>query len=676
MHGSIRHPAADNPLRTRAELQEAVRQLIAPLRPHYSEGGARLRLGATGASYAPEVSQLEGFSRVLWGVAPLLAGQRGSELAADDRDWAERCVRGFRSGTDPAHPDYWGDFADYDQKMVETAAFGFALALAPEQLWEPLSEADKERVAAWLSSLSGHPVWDCNWLFFPVIVNLALRKLGLPWDEALVERNLDRIDAFYLGEGWYADGVGAHADYYVPFAFHYYGLFYSVLMGQEDPERSAKYRERAAAFALDFVHWFDADGAALPYGRSLSYRFSQAAFWGALAYAGVEALPWGVMKGLLLRHLRWWLRQPIFGPDGVLTIGYAYPNLVMAENYNAPGSPYWALKSFLPLALPQDHPFWSAEELALPALEAIRPQRPARLVLSRAAGGRHVAAFNAGHPGTNEHTHASAKYEKFVYSTVFGFSVPRAEWGLAQGAFDSMLALSERDNLYRVRRRNEESQVDGEFLYARWQPWHDVEIRTWLVAGLPWHMRIHRIESARPLDAAEGGFALRRDLADPQAEQGPGLAAASGAGGAVAIEALLAGGERSGELLQAQANTNVLHPRTFIPMLRSSHEPGIFWLASAVFGAPGEAVGADAGAGDGSSAAPKTAGAAGAELAGAGTAGAEAPAAEAAVAASGLRGGWRSLFAFEERQGSLRVQSLRSGRTLTIDLDTGGWSLA
>lgn len=33
----------------------------------------------------------------------------------------------------------------------------------------------------------------------------------------------------------------------------------------------------------------------------------------------------------------------------------------MAEGYNAPGSPYWGLKTFLLLAVAETHPFWRAE---------------------------------------------------------------------------------------------------------------------------------------------------------------------------------------------------------------------------------------------------------------------------------------------------------------------------
>ena len=50
-------------------------------------------------------------------------------------------------------------------------------------------------------------------------------------------------------------------------------------------DRCARFRERARIFAGDFICWFDADGAALPYGRSLSYRFGEAAFWAAYVFA-------------------------------------------------------------------------------------------------------------------------------------------------------------------------------------------------------------------------------------------------------------------------------------------------------------------------------------------------------------------------------------------------------
>ncbi|AIQ48531.1 hypothetical protein R70723_23395 [Paenibacillus sp. FSL R7-0273] len=580
MNSEQRAAIQDNPLVTRQDLALALEQLTAPLGPLYSPGGARLRAGRTGASYPSAVAEMEGFSRVLWGLVPLLMGGGSSPLL-------DTVLDGIRHGTDPAHDEYWGDVADYDQRLVEMAVFGFALAAVPEKIWTPLAPKEQKQLYSWLNQINAHPCYDCNWLFFNVLVNAGFKKLKLTYDEGQLETNLQRMDAFYLDEGWYSDGVNGHSDYYVPFAIHYYGLLYAKLMEQEDPERSALFKERARLFAPAFISWFAPDGSALPYGRSLAYRFAQSAFWSAYAYAEVEGdFPAGVVKGLVLRNLRWWFSQEIVDRDGVLTIGYTYPNLVMAENYNAPGSPYWALKTFLPLAFSEEHPFWKAEELPLPELPAVSVQQPAHLVMVREAG--HVAAFNSGHLYTNEHTHTSAKYEKFVYSTGFGFSVPRAEWGLSQGAFDSMLALSEGgDNLYRVRRRNLKSEITDNVLHSVWKPWSDVEVRTWIIAGLPWHIRVHRIAAGRALDIAEGGFALGQE-----AERGqfisPTGAAACTAWGATAIKGLLGYSKVQGkaELIMPNANTNLLRPRTVLPTLTASLEPGVHWLVSAVYGDP------------------------------------------------------------------------------------------
>ena len=575
-------PIKHNPLETLQDVRDAFQQLCAPLLPYYSEGKAHLELGYHSAGFTDECAEMEGFSRVLWGLAPFTAGGGDSELWDIYRE-------GIRNGTNPEHEEYWGDLRDFDQKLVEMAAFGLALAIAPEQIWEPLSEEEKHNLYTWLSQINKLKLHDCNWLLFLVIVNIGFKKIGMPIDAEAMERNLERVEQFYLSNGWYTDGVGAHCDYYGPFAIHYYGLLYAALMQDEDPIRAARYKERAAAFARQFIYWFADDGSALPYGRSLSYRFSQAAFWGALVYAGVEPFPLGVMKGILLRHMRWWFQQPIFHNDGTLSVGYRYPNLYMSENYNSPGSPYWAFKSFLPLALDESHPFWQAEELPLPPLDVLSVQQEPHFIMCRQPGTDHVLAFNAGYLSTNEHTHTSAKYEKFVYSNVFGFSVPRAEWGISQGAFDSMLALSEGDRIYRVKRTVEEYVIDEQVIYSRWKPWSDVEVRTWLVAGAPWHVRVHRIASGRKLDVADGGFALGHESPDgkgclTKAEQDVDTALTVSAWGVSGARRLYGSGHA--EIVYPNTNTNIMHRMTVIPTVTASFEPGTHWLVSAFYGEP------------------------------------------------------------------------------------------
>lgn len=81
-------------------------------------------------------------------------------------------------------------------------------------------------------------------------------------------------------------------------------------------------------------------GAAIPFGRSMVYRFAVIATFSAFPLVDLDPpapLKWGHLKGMVLRHLRTWATLPIFRSDGTLSIGYGYDNMNMTENYNAPG---------------------------------------------------------------------------------------------------------------------------------------------------------------------------------------------------------------------------------------------------------------------------------------------------------------------------------------------------
>ena len=390
------NPLAGNPCRTREDVEAALQSLVRPLEAFRSPGGARIRLDAGAAHFDLAAADLEGFARPLWGLAPAAAG------GATWIDWTP-IARGLAAGTDPEHPEYWGDVGDKDQRLVELAAIGLALRLVPQHIWEPLSEPQKRNVATYLLSARPKEFADNNWKFFRLMIDLGLAAVGVAFDPAPSDRFRAEIDAFYLGDGWYRDGSPRHVDHYIPFAFHFYGLILATL---GNDLRNERYRERARAFAADISRWYADDGAALVFGRSMTYRFATAGIWGALAFANEEALPWGVIKGYYLRLLRWWTHRPIAGRDGVLSVGYTYPNLLMSENYNSPGSPYWALKAFLPLALPADHPFWSADEAPAPALPEARGSAP-----SRHGGGKSARRCDRSLGGTAEFDNAFRRRE-------------------------------------------------------------------------------------------------------------------------------------------------------------------------------------------------------------------------------------------------------------------------
>ena len=245
-----------SPLTTRADFAVACSSLLSPLLPFFSEGRTRVRLGATATRYDETGAQLEGFTRPLWGLASLLAGGFAFDAHTTWRD-------GLRHGTDPSHAEFWGYARDLDQRMVEMCPLGFALIVAPGQLWEPLTDAEKANVQKWLCSINQKEMPNTNWLWFRVFANLAMASNNADYSQEKLEQDMDHLDTFYRGEGWSNDGPEGYTqmDYYSgSFAIQFLQLLYVKINGERDPERAKRYRERAKEYAKAFVHYFDKEG--------------------------------------------------------------------------------------------------------------------------------------------------------------------------------------------------------------------------------------------------------------------------------------------------------------------------------------------------------------------------------------------------------------------------------
>jgi hypothetical protein len=567
-------PAASTGESGRERLAEMLLRLWRPLVRRFSPGCARVNLGDSGAHFSTAECEFEGFARPLWGIVPFIAG--GGRFP----DW-ELFLTGIRNGTDPDHPEYWGDPAEYRHLAVDMPAIGLALALIPAHVWSPLASREQTRLVRWLRRIDTAELYDNNWLFFRVLVNLGLRNVGAAWDPAGVRAALDRLDTFYLGDGWYVDGCNKWIDYYTAYTFQLYSLLY-VRLSPEDSERCERYRQRASRFARQFSAWFAGDGTAVPFGRSLTYRFAQGAFWGALGFADVGALDWGVVKGLLLRNLRWWFGRPIFHADGTLAVGYGYPNLNAVEKYAAAASPYWATKSFLPLALQPSHPFWTAPEADLPAAAEVTWEKHPKVAMFHTDSGRHVVMLNGGQ-SEGRIRGREAKYAKLAYSSHFAFNVP-VDTGPAGGAaLDSALTFCQPSRGQAGRDSILEARVDRHFIYARWQPFPGIEVETWLIPAPPWQVRVHRAVLSGDATVIEGGFAAPTSGPPPPARLSatPARAFVSAPGaGAVGLLDLL--GERTALIVPAAPESNVQHPSTCVPVLVGAYTPGVLCLITAV----------------------------------------------------------------------------------------------
>lgn len=553
-------------------------QLDQPTHRYRLPKAGRMRFGQSGAPYPQDTTLIEGFLRLLWGAAPVsIATKHRNELAFYEQ--------GILAGVDPKSPHYWGKMQDNDQLMVEVASLAVTLIITKDYFWATLAETDQQNIYRWLDQINHHEVPANNWRFFRVLVNAAFIKLGELADDTRLTEDFAMIESLYQGNGWYCDGVTTQRDYYIAWAFHFYGLVYAKLMGDVDPAHAALFKQRAARFAQDFRYWFDADsGAAVPFGRSLTYRFAEAAFWSALVYADVEALPWGQIKTLLFGNLNYWQQQTMTRSDGVLSLGYAYENQIMTEAYNASGSPYWAFKVFMLLAVPAEHPFWQAAAVPVTGRQAQFHSEQGRFLVTNHTGGN-VQLYLAD-AGTQQ-VHSVDKYNKFVYSSRSGFSVQRSNTTYREGGFDNTLALAlAGDDHYLTKEHDLAWSISDTAVYHHWQVLDWGTIDTWVIPLGQWHVRIHHIMATKALTAVDGGFSEGQYLDQAghhkaqvtQDTLSTTIHGSQGTSSAVGLQ-----GFDAAKVQYPEPSTSLLFQNSGYPKLTATVQLGDNWLVSAFY---------------------------------------------------------------------------------------------
>lgn len=575
-----------NPLRSKADVKSALLDILSPAMDVLSQQKqkGRFRMSDSGAVYLQDKTEIEGFMRLLWGLGPFFSN---AENVKAYPDWFEMTTQGILAGVDPESDSYWGgDLGDYDQLFVEMGALTAFLYETKPNFWDSLSTTQQKQIVDWMDQVNDKVVPKTNWLFFKAMVNKFITDSGYADHSQLVADDYAITNTHYLDHGWSYDGYKNQIDNYIPFAYQFFTLL-TVGLTDWQGDEATLLRERAKAFVPSYANWFAADGAALPYGRSLDYRFAQAAFWAVAAYAHIdlpEGYALGDIKHLLLNNLRWWFQQNIFTTDGLIPIGYAYPNMVFAEGYNGPASAYWALKTFIFYALPDDDPFWTTPESDDFKFEPLKKQPEPRMLVAHSKTGLEVQSFTAGQH-SHEHAAGAAKYEKYVYSSSFGFSTPKGSVLLKQGAFDNTLAVSESENFWRTAFKYADYQIHDDYVYSDWQPWDDVDIKNYVIPDMPWHVRIHQIDTARELHVAEGSFA-GPDSGDPRehevavkAKNAVFYQTRVGITGLVGLSDNL-----KVELSVPEPNTNIYFPKTKIPLQTGILKPGKYTLVSLYLG--------------------------------------------------------------------------------------------
>ncbi|GGR69366.1 hypothetical protein GCM10010269_05170 [Streptomyces humidus] len=387
---------------TRTHWQAAADALLASVEPYATEDRALYHFPGSRESWSGRLSDgLEGYARTL-----LLAAFRRDETAL------ERYATGLAAGVSGV----WPRIEDRSQPLVEAASIALALRLTRPLLWDRLDDGVQQRVADWLADALTAAAWPCNWELFPVTVGGFLEEVGheAGASRKAIDRGLERIEQWYVGDGWYTDGPGRAFDYYNGWAMHLYPVLHAWLA--DDRDLLSLYGGRLQTHLADYARLFGGDGAPLHQGRSLTYRFATTAPLWLGALTDHTPLPPGETRRLASGALKYFLERDAVDDQGLLTLGWHGPDESVLQGYSGPASPYWASKGFLGLLLPSDHPVWTAQEEAGPAerQNEVTPVAGPNWLLQSTSSDGLVRLHNHG----SEDVRYDPFYTRFAYSTV------------------------------------------------------------------------------------------------------------------------------------------------------------------------------------------------------------------------------------------------------------------
>ncbi len=396
-------------------------RMLAAVEPYSSPRRSLIILPGAEGGYGRAVDGLEGFARTFLLAGFRLAGERGAGLDA----LAERYAAGLAAGTDPTSPERWVRLEEHGQAKVEAASIALVLDMTRPWVWDRLDPQVQEQVVDYLSPAVGDQTYPrTNWLWFRLVVQTFLRSVGGPWSADDMAADLDLHDSFERADGWLADGAERSFDHYVGWALHLYPVLWARMTGAAELAAARHDRDvaRLDRYLQDAVTLVGADGSPLMEGRSLVYRFAAAAPFWVGAMAEVPSLSPGQLRRAASGIVQHFDQHGAPDERGLLTLGWhdAWPRL--AQSYSGPGSPYWASKGMLGIALPSDHPVWTSPEEPLPLelADTLRAVRAPGWVVSgtRADGIVRVVNHGTDHAVEGADVGDSPLYTRLAYSTV------------------------------------------------------------------------------------------------------------------------------------------------------------------------------------------------------------------------------------------------------------------
>ena len=351
-------------------------KIASPVLANMSKGELRLNMklatSPTWDNRNTQVAYMEAFGRLLVGIAPFLdlpddlsTDESKKETAVRNR-LKKQSLQSLDNALDPTNADYlyWGKPKD-KQPLVDAAFLAQALLTAPKTLWEPLSQKTKENFIKEFTLIRQIEPPNNNWVLFAAMIESFLLFIDQPFDAARIDKAINKIASWYVGDGWYSDGEKFHFDHYNGYVIQ--PMLVEVLrinvlkkrIASKDYDLAYKRMQRYASFQERYI---SPEGTFLIVGRSSTYRVG--AFQPLAKLALDNQLPAPIQPAQVRCALTAVFKN-IFIPrtftkDGWLTLGLVGDQQAdIADYYSNTGSMYLTSLAFLPLGLAADHAFWS-----------------------------------------------------------------------------------------------------------------------------------------------------------------------------------------------------------------------------------------------------------------------------------------------------------------------------
>lgn len=313
------------------------------------------------------VTYMEAFGRLMAGLAPWLSlpddntpeGKQRKQL----REWA---LKSYAHAVDPDSPDYL-QWDKEGQALVDAAYVANSFLRAPKQLWEPLDEVTKKRYVEEFQKLRWVDPPYTNWLLFSAMIETFLLSIDEQYDAYRIHSAIRKIEEWYVGDGWYADGNHFAFDYYNSYVIQpMYVEVLEVLVGKNRMVKQETLdiaRKRMQRYGLILERFISPEGSFPAFGRSMTYRMG--AFQPLALLSWRQELPEELSEGQVRSALTCVMKRMFeakgnFNEKGFLQLGFAGHQPNLADWYTNNGSLYLTSLTFLPLGLPADHSFWTS----------------------------------------------------------------------------------------------------------------------------------------------------------------------------------------------------------------------------------------------------------------------------------------------------------------------------